>query len=104
MTATFWILLLIIAFVVVGSAIFALGITVLWYSLIGLIIGMLGRMLVKGGENLGLLATILAGLIGSVGGGLIANAMDLGGIVRFLVSIVVAAIVVALATSSARKA
>lgn len=46
----------------------------------GLIIGALARLLRPGKQNLGLIATLLLGLAGSVIGGVIANVLGTGSI------------------------
>ena len=70
-----WIfLLLVIAFVVlpiVGAAIWWVVST----ALVGIVLGGLARLIVPGRQNIGLLATIICGWIGSLGGGLIGGAI-----------------------------
>lgn len=46
----------------------------------GIIIGILARLIVPGRQRIGALMTILAGLVGSVVGGTIANALGTGDI------------------------
>lgn len=46
----------------------------------GLIIGALARLVKPGRQNLSLVATLLLGLVGSVIGGVVANALGTGGI------------------------
>lgn len=96
MNALFWILLVIVAILVFGGAVIAVGWVVLWYAVFGLIIGGLARLLVRGTGGLGVGATILAGLIGSIAGGWIANALDLNGFVQLLLALLVAAAVIGL--------
>ena len=50
------------------------------FIIAGLIIGALARQIKPGKQNLGLLATLGLGLVGSVIGGLIASALGTGGI------------------------
>jgi uncharacterized membrane protein YeaQ/YmgE (transglycosylase-associated protein family) len=50
------------------------------FIIAGLIIGALARLIKPGKQNLGLLATLGLGLVGSVIGGLIASALGTGGI------------------------
>lgn len=96
MNAIFWVLLVIVAILVFGGAIIAVGWFVLWWVLIGLVIGALARLLVRGTTGLGAGATILAGIIGSIVGGWIADALDLGSFLQLLVALLVAAAMIGL--------
>lgn len=65
----------------------------------GLIIGALARLIKPGKQNLGLLATLLLGLAGSVIGGVVANLLGTGGIFElnvlgFVVAVVAAVLLV----------
>ena len=72
---------------------------------VGLVIGALGRLLVPGSQPIGLLATILAGLCGSIVGGFIGqHVLVVGHFATALIEIGVAALVVlALVGSSGRR-
>ena len=77
----------------------------------GLIIGALARLVKPGRQNLGLVATLLLGLAGSVIGGLVANLLGTGGIFElnvlgFIVAVIAAVALVGVAeglTGSRRK-
>lgn len=65
----------------------------------GLIIGALARLLKPGKQDLGILATLLLGLVGSVIGGLVANVLGTGGIFElnilgFVVAVIAAVLLV----------
>lgn len=65
----------------------------------GLVIGALARLIKPGRQRLGLLATLLLGLVGSVIGGLIANLLGTGGIFElnvlgFVVAVVAAVLLI----------
>ncbi len=63
--------------------------------IIGLIIGALARLVVPGRNPIGLLMTLLLGVVGAVVGGLIANAVGIdSAIVRFLIALAIAAVLV----------
>jgi uncharacterized membrane protein YeaQ/YmgE (transglycosylase-associated protein family) len=96
MSPFFWILLVVVAILVFGGAIFAVGWFVLWYVLVGLVIGGLARLLVRGTGGLGVGVTILAGLIGAIAGGWIADALDLAGLLQLLLAVLVAAALIGL--------
>ena len=74
----------------------------------GLIIGALARLIKPGKQNLGLLATLLLGLAGSVIGGLIANLVGTGGVFElnifgFIVSVIAAVLLIGVAESVAGR-
>lgn len=60
------------------------------FIVFGLVVGVLARLVLPGKQHLGLLATLLVGLAGSVIGGVIANALGTGDIfeLNFLGAIV----------------
>jgi uncharacterized membrane protein YeaQ/YmgE (transglycosylase-associated protein family) len=45
----------------------------LWWLIIGLIAGALARLIMPGKDPMGLLATIVLGIVGSIVGGLVSN-------------------------------
>jgi uncharacterized membrane protein YeaQ/YmgE (transglycosylase-associated protein family) len=47
--------------------------SILWFILFGLIIGLLARALMPGQQKMGLAATALIGIVGSFAGGIIGN-------------------------------
>lgn len=76
---------------------FALSVawSLLWYAVVGLVIGSLGRAVVSGNRSLGLLSTILIGIVGSLLGGIIANdVLDVGWFGQFLTAVIIAALLV----------
>jgi len=96
MNPLFWILFVIVLILVLGGAVFAAGWFVLWYVLVGIVIGGLARLLVRGTGGLGMGATILAGLVGAIAGGWIADVLDLAGLLQLLVAVLVAAALIVL--------
>ena len=48
------------------------------FIVFGLVVGILARLLVPGRQRLGILMTLLLGLVGSVIGGVVANALGTG--------------------------
>jgi uncharacterized membrane protein YeaQ/YmgE (transglycosylase-associated protein family) len=100
-------LILIVFFMAFGFGLlgFALSVvwSLIWYSIVGLVIGGLGRLLVSGRQELGLLETALFGIAGALLGGIIANdVLDVGWFGQFLTAVVIAALLV-LATGAGRS-
>jgi uncharacterized membrane protein YeaQ/YmgE (transglycosylase-associated protein family) len=63
---------------------------------VGFVIGALGRLVVPGPQPIGLLATLMAGLCGSIVGGFIGqHVLDVGHLATALIEIGVAALAVA---------
>lgn len=74
----------------------------------GLIIGALARLIKPGKQNLGLLATLGLGLVGSVIGGLIAQLFGTGGIfelnvIGFVLAVIAAVLLIGVAEGVAGK-
>lgn len=75
------------------------------FLIAGLIIGLLARLILPGRQRIGLLWTLLLGVIGSLIGGGIANALHAGSIwelnfVGFVAAVVVSVVVLAAAERS----
>ncbi len=67
------------------------------WLIIGLVIGALGHLLVPGRQRVGILLTLLFGIVGALVGGFITAAIIGSGhlIITFIVSVVVAALLIA---------
>lgn len=69
------------------------------FIIAGLVIGALARLVKPGRQNLGLLATLLLGLAGSIIGGLIANLIGSGtifelNVIGFVVAVIAAVLLI----------
>jgi uncharacterized membrane protein YeaQ/YmgE (transglycosylase-associated protein family) len=74
------------------------------WLVIGLVVGGLGRLLIPGRNRIGLILTILIGVVGAVAGGSVTRAMTGAGhgVISFVVSLVIAAVLVALISGPRR--
>jgi uncharacterized membrane protein YeaQ/YmgE (transglycosylase-associated protein family) len=84
----------IILLLVVGGAVLGLALKLVWWVIVGLVIGALARLVLPGRQPLGWLATALYGIGGALLGGIIAEAIGVGNIVQFLIAIAVAALLI----------
>ena len=103
---TIVVLLLIILLLLLFGG-WAIGVTLalLGYALTGLIVGALARVIVPGTTGLGILATILYGIAGSLIGGILGDWADFGWLLSFVLSVVVAALLIAIfSAGSSRRA
>jgi uncharacterized membrane protein YeaQ/YmgE (transglycosylase-associated protein family) len=81
---------------------------VIGFLVAGLVIGALARLLKPGKQNLGLLATLALGLVGSVVGGVIANVLGTGdvfelNVLGFIVAVIAAVLLIGVAESMTSK-
>jgi uncharacterized membrane protein YeaQ/YmgE (transglycosylase-associated protein family) len=81
---------------------------VIGFIVAGLVIGALARLIKPGKQNLGLLATLLLGLAGSVIGGVVANLLGTGSIFElnvfgFVVAVIASVLLVGVAESLSRS-
>jgi uncharacterized membrane protein YeaQ/YmgE (transglycosylase-associated protein family) len=82
--------------------------TVIGFIVAGLIIGALARLIKPGKQNLGLLATLLLGLVGSVIGGVVASLLGTGDIFElnflgFIVAVIAAVLLIGTAEAVAGR-
>jgi uncharacterized membrane protein YeaQ/YmgE (transglycosylase-associated protein family) len=86
------ILVAVIVGLLLAGAIVGLAFELLWLVVTGLIVGALGRLVLPGRQEIGLLATALVGIAASLLGGILADLFDAGWVVKFLVAVALAAI------------
>lgn len=69
---------------------------ILWWLVIGLVIGAVGHLLVPGRQRIGILLTVVFGIVGAIIGGIVTTAIIGAGhtIITFIVAIVVAALLI----------
>lgn len=94
----FFALLAVVVLIIFGGAIMGIALTLLWWGLIGLVIGGLARLILPGPRPIGLLATALIGVAGALLGGIIARALDVGNVLEFVIAVLAAAVLVAAAS------
>jgi len=102
------IVLIVLAAVVIlfiaGWLIVGLVLKLLWWALIGVVIGAIARALLPGKQNISLLATAGAGIAAALIGGIIGHIVGVGGFVQFVIAVVVALVIVgAVSTTEAAR-
>ncbi|MFB4312675.1 GlsB/YeaQ/YmgE family stress response membrane protein [Actinomadura sp. 21ATH] len=73
--------------------------TILWFIVVGAVVGALARLILPGRNPIGILLTILVGIAGALLGGVVSDALGAGTLVAIVFAVVIAAIGVALLTS-----
>jgi uncharacterized membrane protein YeaQ/YmgE (transglycosylase-associated protein family) len=96
------ILVAVILALLLAGALVGLALELLWLVATGLIVGALGRLVLPGRQEIGLLATALVGIAASLVGGILADLFDAGWLVQFLVAVALAAIGVTILESGDR--
>jgi uncharacterized membrane protein YeaQ/YmgE (transglycosylase-associated protein family) len=94
------ILIVVILALLLAGSLIGLAFELFWLAVTGLIIGALGRFVLPGRQQVGLLTTALVGIAASLLGGVLANLFDAGWLVRFLVAVALAAIGITLLSST----
>jgi uncharacterized membrane protein YeaQ/YmgE (transglycosylase-associated protein family) len=93
------VVLFVLAWVVVG-----LAFKLLWWAIIGIVIGAIARALLPGKQNISLIATAGAGIAAALLGGIIGHIVGVGGFVQFVIAVVVALVIVgAVSTTEAAR-
>jgi uncharacterized membrane protein YeaQ/YmgE (transglycosylase-associated protein family) len=93
-TLLFVVILAVVLLFVIGGTLLGLAFQLLWWGLVGLVIGAIARLAVSGTEGLGLLTTALVGVGGALLGGILADALGVSSVLQFLIAILVAAVLI----------
>src|SRR5580765_8767110 len=96
------ILIAIVLALLLAGALVGLVFELLWLVITGIVIGALGRLVLPGQQQIGLLATALVGIAASLLGGILADVFDAGWLIQFLVAVALAAIGITIFASSER--
>jgi uncharacterized membrane protein YeaQ/YmgE (transglycosylase-associated protein family) len=91
-----FILLAVIVLFIVGGFVVGLTIKLLWWVLVGVVIGALARLILPGRQAIGWLGTALCGIAGSLLGGIIGDVIGVGSLLQFVLAVIVAIVLVAI--------
>lgn len=97
-------IVLIVLAIVLGVALLGLALQLLWWALVGLVIGALARLILPGVQPIGWLWTVVVGIAGALLGGIVADAFDFGGFLQFVVAVLTAAALIAAFAGGSRRA
>jgi uncharacterized membrane protein YeaQ/YmgE (transglycosylase-associated protein family) len=86
----------------IAGAVVGFVFKLLWWIILGIVIGALARLLIPGRQTIGWLATAGVGIAGALLGGIIAHAIDVGGFLQFLIAVALAAVGVLLLEGGTR--
>jgi uncharacterized membrane protein YeaQ/YmgE (transglycosylase-associated protein family) len=96
------VLLALVVMIVLGIAVVGFVFELLWWALVGLVIGALARLVLPGEQAIGWLATIGSGIAGALLGGVVGDALGWGGFLQFVLAIAAAAGLIAILGGSRR--
>jgi uncharacterized membrane protein YeaQ/YmgE (transglycosylase-associated protein family) len=89
------VLLVLIVMIALGVAVVGVVLELLWWALVGLVIGALARLVLPGIQPIGWLGTIGAGIAGALLGGVIGDALGGNGLLELALAVLVAALLIA---------
>ena len=74
---------------------------IIWWILIGLVVGAVARLVVPGRQHIGIILTILIGVVAAIVGGILTTALLGAGhtVITFIVAVVAAALLVSAFTT-----
>jgi uncharacterized membrane protein YeaQ/YmgE (transglycosylase-associated protein family) len=97
MVGVFLLVIAILLLLVIGIAASVSIVWLAYYLAVGVVVGGLGRLILPGRQELGIVLTILVGIASSILGGVIAESLDAGHLMSFVLSVIVAALILAAA-------
>ena len=94
----------IVLFFVVGWIVVGLVLKLLWWALIGLVVGFLARLILPGKQTIGIVATAGAGVAAAFLGGVIGHIIGVGSVLQLVIAVIAAVVIVGAvsATETAR--
>ncbi len=103
MGVVFFILLAIVVFAIVGGALMGILLHLVWWAIVGLVIGILARLVLTDARGLGAVETIAFGIGGALLGGVLAGLFDVGWFIELLLAVIVAAVLIYAFGSTRRR-
>ena len=97
------ILVVVLLLILVGGFVIGLTLKLLGLAITGLVVGALARLALPGPQALGWLGTALYGIAGSLIGAIVADILDVGAVIQFVLAIAAAAGLIALFAAAAPR-
>jgi uncharacterized membrane protein YeaQ/YmgE (transglycosylase-associated protein family) len=88
------ILLAVVLLVVLGAALLGVALHLLWWAIVGLVIGGLARLVLRDRPPIGWLGTIAAGIAGALLGGVAGNILGGNWLLELLLAVAIAALLI----------
>jgi uncharacterized membrane protein YeaQ/YmgE (transglycosylase-associated protein family) len=95
-------LIAVVILIIVGAFVVGLVLKLLWWALIGLVLGAIARAILPGKQRIGVLATAGAGVAAALLGGIIGHIVGVGNVLQFVIATILAVIIVAVISGSER--
>ena len=89
------ILVAIVLLIILGVAVVGIALKLLWWALVGLVIGGLARLVLRDVPPIGWVATIAAGIAGALLGGVAGNILGGNWLLELVLAVVIAALLIA---------
>ena len=97
------VLVVVLLLFLVGGLLVGLTLKLLGIAITGLVVGALARLALPGPQALGWLGTILYGIAGSLIGAIVADVLDFGWLLQFVLAIAAAAVLIAVFAAAAPR-
>jgi uncharacterized membrane protein YeaQ/YmgE (transglycosylase-associated protein family) len=88
------ILLALILLILLGVAVVGIALKLLWWAIVGLVIGGLARLVLRDRPPIGWLATIGIGIVGALLGGVAGNILGGNWLLELLLAVAIAALLI----------
>jgi uncharacterized membrane protein YeaQ/YmgE (transglycosylase-associated protein family) len=90
----FFLLLAIVVLAIIGSTLLGIVLHVVWWAIVGLVVGILARLVLTDARKVSWLQTILFGIAGALLGGVLASAFDLNWFIEAILAVLLAAVLI----------
>jgi uncharacterized membrane protein YeaQ/YmgE (transglycosylase-associated protein family) len=100
MAIVLWVVAAVILLFIVAVLVVGLVLKLLWWALIGLVLGVIARAILPGKQKIGFLWTAGSGIAAAFLGGVIGHLLGVGNVLQFVIAAVVAVVIVGIVSAS----